>query len=413
MENYRVINKTINVLLIVLCIAAIICLFLPWLVIEGSVSVSGYGINGSSSASIKGFTGITFGAGKVILMVLSFYLYLLVNKKVTPRPLLVILPIVILFSTVFFLYFSLNSFSSSTDTSLGELKGNFQSGLKSDKDGALLYYLFFSVVIPIASIFRSKKSLAIDNSQNYREMEEGISQIDNSLPSINTKEKDNYAEFIPEQNYEAETSKEGLLTSKYIKIILGLLLIIGTSYFVLATFSGKEKESNDLAISDEKNRIENIIQDVHQAVSEKKYEQALLIVENINWLLSPGENTDYVNQYKEQRENMRQTIIRLKEEQEMQVRQEAGQMALAELEKAQNIETQTNENIDFPYTAVVKNPRAYFFDSPSINSQRQSYIIEGQEISVVKSQGDFLYGTFEYNGKLTEGWLKKEDFNSN
>ena len=84
MENYRVINKTINVLLIVLCIAAIICLFLPWLVIEGSVSVSGYGINGSSSASIKGFTGITFGAGKVILMVLSFYLYLLVNKKVTP-----------------------------------------------------------------------------------------------------------------------------------------------------------------------------------------------------------------------------------------------------------------------------------------------------------------------------------------
>ena len=140
---------------------------------------------------------------------------------------------------------------------MGELKGNFQSGLKSDKDGALLYYLFFSVVIPIASIFRSKKSLAIDNSQNYREMEEGISQIDNSLPSINTKEKDNYAEFIPEQNYEAETSKEGLLTSKYIKIILGLLLIIGTSYFVLATFSGKEKESNDLAISDEKNRIEN------------------------------------------------------------------------------------------------------------------------------------------------------------
>lgn len=65
-----------------------------------------------------------------------------------------------------------------------------------------------------------------------------------------------------------------------------------------------------------------------------------------------------------------------------------------------------------PYTeAVVVVKKTFFYSMPTDGSQKSAFLIEGDRITVEKSQRNFVYVTFTnaYNGKVTSGWIKSDD----
>ena len=73
-------------------------------------------------------------------------------------------------------------------------------------------------------------------------------------------------------------------------------------------------------------------------------------------------------------------------------------------------ETMSENNYSFPYTATAIVDEAHFYKSQDVNSMRNAYIIKGQAIQVDKEEGEFIYAEFDNNGKVTEGWMLKSDF---
>jgi uncharacterized membrane protein YqaE (UPF0057 family) len=125
----------------------------------------------------------------------------------------------------------------------------------------------------------------------------------------------------------AEPEKKKSSTSKILLIILAIVLV-GAGVFV-TTFNSsvKSKDKTEQAINDEKVRLDVIIKDVNQAVSDKKYDDALLKINSINWLYDPTANKGYVDQYNSQRENLRNTVMQLKENDRSENQQQATDKA--------------------------------------------------------------------------------------
>jgi glycerol-3-phosphate cytidylyltransferase-like family protein len=116
-------------------------------------------------------------------------------------------------------------------------------------------------------------------------------------------------------------------TSKILLIILAIALV-GAGVFVMTNNSSeKSKDKTEQAINDEKTRLDVIIKDVNQAVSDKKYDDALLKINSINWLYDPTTNKGYVDQYNAQRENLRNTVMQLKDAEHSENQQQANQKA--------------------------------------------------------------------------------------
>jgi len=118
------------------------------------------------------------------------------------------------------------------------------------------------------------------------------------------------ATYIPQPPVQ-EAKKSS--TSKILLIVLAVLLLVGAGIFYTTFNSSKESQSKtEQSVNDEKARLQVIIDDVNQAVNEKRYDDALLKINSINWLYQPDANKGYVDQYNVQRENLRNTIEQMK-----------------------------------------------------------------------------------------------------
>jgi hypothetical protein len=61
--------------------------------------------------------------------------------------------------------------------------------------------------------------------------------------------------------------------------------------------------------------------------------------------------------------------------------------------------------------AVVVVKKTYFYSMPDEGTKKSSFLIEGDRITVEKSQRNYVYVTYtnSYSGKTTTGWLKSDD----
>jgi hypothetical protein len=61
--------------------------------------------------------------------------------------------------------------------------------------------------------------------------------------------------------------------------------------------------------------------------------------------------------------------------------------------------------------AVVAVKKTFFYKMPDEGTKKGAFLIEGDRITVEKSQRNFVFVTFtnEYNGKVTSGWIKSDD----
>lgn len=71
-----------------------------------------------------------------------------------------------------------------------------------------------------------------------------------------------------------------------------------------------------------------------------------------------------------------------------------------------------NENDDKKFYAM--DSRVYFYEAPNLNSRSNTYIIQGQSVSVSHEEQDFYYASFTNNQDLTTvGYIVKEELNRN
>lgn len=61
-------------------------------------------------------------------------------------------------------------------------------------------------------------------------------------------------------------------------------------------------------------------------------------------------------------------------------------------------------------TAVASSDIAYFYNEANRSSRNPKYIVKGQEVKYLKTEGDFIYVNFTYANVFTEGWMLISDF---
>lgn len=101
------------------------------------------------------------------------------------------------------------------------------------------------------------------------------------------------------------------------------MLVVAGAFVIINNSSQKRKDKTEQLVNDEKARLQIIINDVNQDVSDKKYDDALLKTNSINWFYEPDANKGNVDQYNSQRENLRNTIEQLKANQGLEDQKQA------------------------------------------------------------------------------------------
>jgi hypothetical protein len=130
----------------------------------------------------------------------------------------------------------------------------------------------------------------------------------------------------PHQHYVEPEKKKS--STAWIYILIMVLVLAGAGVYVMTnTTSQKSQEKTEQSINDEKARLQIIINEVNQDVSDRKYDDALLKINSINWLYDPTANKGYVDQYNSQRENLRNTIEQLKSNQSLDDQKHAADKA--------------------------------------------------------------------------------------
>ncbi len=141
----------------------------------------------------------------------------------------------------------------------------------------------------------------------------------------------------PQPPYEPVKKKSA--TAWIFGILLVLVLGGAAAYMLTNNSSQQSMNKTEQSINDEKNRLQVVVSEVNQAVIDKKYDEALLKVNSINWLFEPDNHKGYVEQYNNERENLRHTIEQLKTNQSSDDRKQAT-------EKANDASLQTEQKGD-------------------------------------------------------------------
>ena len=134
------------------------------------------------------------------------------------------------------------------------------------------------------------------------------------------------ASAAPQQAY-VEPEKKKSSTIWIFVTILMIALIGAGVFFITSSSSQKSKDKNEQSVNDEKARLQIIVNEVNQDVSDKKYDDALLKINSINWLYEPDANKGYVDRYNSQREDLRNTIEQLKTNQGLEDQRQATEKA--------------------------------------------------------------------------------------
>jgi len=131
----------------------------------------------------------------------------------------------------------------------------------------------------------------------------------------------------PRQPY-VEPEKKKSSTTGILLIILAVVLVGAAVFFMTNKTSQTSQDKTEQSINEEKSRLDIIINEVNEEVNDKKYDDALLKINSINWLYDPTTNKGYVDQYNSQRENLRNTIEQLKSNQSLEDQKQATDKAI-------------------------------------------------------------------------------------
>jgi hypothetical protein len=157
--------------------------------------------------------------------------------------------------------------------------------------------------------------------------------------------------------------------------IIGAVVIISGICIAWLNYSAEQRrKETEQRINTEKERLQQIVSEANQYAQSKNYESALIALNNINWQYEPSTNKDYVELYSKQREDLRQTIITLKNEQDSIAKERSNQLS----EHSEDLITYDNKSFINP-DDIILNSKMAERAKDIIKNQDEKYLIKYEE----------------------------------
>jgi uncharacterized membrane protein YhaH (DUF805 family) len=192
-------------------------------------------------------------------------------------------------------------------------------------------WMYFIILIPIIGAIWLLVLFLTDSQTGKNKWGENLKEIDIlstsqplepqgsiSIPIEINPVKEVKAYPSPVNNIEepvpSTKNKSGSFFSKIILVFTGIIIISSLVYYFNYKSSAEINYANEQAINSENQRLQAVISQINELALQNNYNEALLQINNINWIYKPSSYKDYVQQYNLQRENLKQTILELKAE---------------------------------------------------------------------------------------------------
>lgn len=196
---------------------------------------------------------------------------------------------------------------------------------------------------------------------------------------------------------------------KYVFAVVVLLILASVFTWMQYSTNKSHQEKAKLDLI-ERERIQNIVSSVNEAVSKHDYDLALVILNSIQWTLD--NDKENILKYELQRENMKIAIMRLKKEKDsLELVQNAIDLEIAmrkdSIWQAEDVESKKEM---YPYVAIITAGRTFLYKEPDINSGIGSILVYNSKISVMAKQEEFLFcRTTLSDGNVVSGWILYKD----
>lgn len=324
-------STKLNIVALVCVIAMAISCFLPWAEVSSQASFMGQSSSFYSSAS-----GIQSGVGMISLVIsLVCGIMVFIKSRFMIVPGLMNLGFSIL-QTI-----GMENASSDVVTSYGSGHAGAGYGLLVLAASSLVY-----VIATIRNLRKPKTVISPKPISNSKFNKSTQPPIINPSPmqEVHTMPKtvyhkpiipvvsdhaiaDNSQQELPKHEKVTEPVSPPIIASKNdikklsrfnkVLIIIGIVIGVYTMIFVWADRSSESyNKERQQAEQSEKSRIELILTKVNELVSAKRFDDALIEVNNITWMHNPSMNSDFVKIYDDKRESLKNTIVSLKAKQD-------------------------------------------------------------------------------------------------
>ncbi len=401
-------NKTsspLNVAATICAILMIVSCFLPWMEIRSDASVMGHSASYRQSAS-----GLQTGMGVIpLLLGVTCLIFVFIRSRYMVIP------------GIISVFFALSPF-----TGIGSFTANSTFGQATSRVGFGVYILLFSCVGYILSVwlFRNKrknppmkKEFILDKIDTILVSESEPKKSDlitAPLRPVNNKE----ASYTSSDSNSQQSSLPGETKGKFSRLNKGLIIfgvICGVYAFLYLWADSSSKEIQNERVqkeNEEKQRIEQVIAHVNEAVSNQQFDLALTSLNSITWNID--NNQEYIGKYEALRENLRATIQLLKHEKDsLELVQNTVDLEIAlrkdSIWNAEQEQAQKSTE-SFPYVASVVVNRTFIYKEPDINSDRETALIINDRISIMAKQNEFLFcKTTKLDGSIVSGWVLYKD----
>ena len=321
----------LNIVALVCVIAMAISCFLPWAEVSSQASFMGQSSSFYSSAS-----GIQAGVG-IITLVISVVCGIMVFIKSR----FMIVPGLMNLGFSILQTIGMENASSDVVTSYGSGHAGAGYGLLVLAASSLVY-----VIATIRNLRKPKTVIPpkpISNSTINKSTQPPIIQPSPKqevhiipetvyhkpiIPVVSDHAiADNSQQELPKHEKVTEQVSPPIIASKNdtkklsrfnkVLIIIGIVIGVYAMIFVWADRSSESyNKERQQAEQSEKSRIELILTKVNELVSAKRFDDALIEVNNITWMHNPSMNSDFVKIYDDKRESLKNTIVSLKARQD-------------------------------------------------------------------------------------------------
>ncbi len=401
-------NKTSSPLNVVATICAflmVVSCFLPWMEIRSDASLMGYTASYRQSAS-----GIQTGMGVIpLLLGVICLIFVFIRSRY------MIIPGIV---NIFFAF--------SPFTGIGSFTANSTYGQAYSRIGIGVYLLLFSCIAYILSVwlFRNKRRIPAITKESVLDkiVPDQVSEPEANKPVLNPtpikpvyNKKESHTSSdssSPQASLPRETRGKLSRLHKGL-IIFGVIFCAYAILFMWADSSSKEIQKERVQKeNEEKQRIEHVITEVNEAVSNQQFDLALTCLNSITWNLD--NNREYLEKYEAMRESLRATIQQLKRERDSleQVQNTIDMEIAYRNDSIWNAEhaQERNQAESFPYVASVIVNRTFIYKEPDINSDRETALLLNDRISIMAKQNEFLFcKTTKLDGSFVSGWVLYKD----
>lgn len=149
-----------------------------------------------------------------------------------------------------------------------------------------------------------------DTDSKYIAYGEVIGNIEKYINLLKVRAQNNQNHALTVQQLESKYISFREKAAKKNKLTTIGIVVAAVAFF---TFVGIMASSENGELDSEHERLQKVESQIEEAIKEKNYDYALILIEKLNWTVDPHKRDEEVEMYNEKRENLRKTINQIKD----------------------------------------------------------------------------------------------------